>query len=227
MADNLPINFAVPTENIINSYSSIDLVSGFGILTLYGMSAIGEDASEYALTNQITHSGGSVTFTGLADTSSQWVDFDGGNFTIDSDPVSKNITINGEVMIEVAVGVRCTGNTVGYGIKSVTVQKYDGTTATNLVVIDGSQVRVSVGATANAFANGIFKGTISEKVIKKGEKIRLFFEAERYGTAGAGTAGTGQIGLNPKNITEGYFTPDSSTGSFSHLKAYIPIKIEI
>lgn len=79
MADNLPLNFNIPAENSIYSYSWTDVAEGRGIIKFYGANWKDQSTLHYYLSDNIINSKTIVT-TGTT-TSTNWekvldVDFD-------------------------------------------------------------------------------------------------------------------------------------------------------
>ena len=212
------------TTGVLASYDAIDVATGKGYMILYGMAAYGESAKEYTLASTPTASLNGYETGVYRETASVWTAV-GDVLDIDSNALNQNITIDGEVIIELACGVRVTGNTGGFRGYPV-LKKLVVSTETTILTLDSGYAQGGFVGVGSAGGVAIFKGAVSNQVIQQGEKIRITIVGEVYGTAGGGTAYYGQIGLSPNNEDYGGIKPSTGT-EFSNLKVYIPIKIDI
>lgn len=182
MAENLPINFAVPTENIIASYSYTDVAEGTGIQTFYGFALNSglSGAVSYALSEKvhytthtdattgantaIVHTSGAVVVAEADPTNSFDLDFDLTAFNLPK-------VIKGTAVVQVPWGMNYTPSGALSGALIVQLAK----------VSDGTETVFASGAVQRAINNS---GTLyslstlripvaTEQSFKKGDNLRM------------------------------------------------------
>lgn len=152
MAENLPINFAIPGENLIASYDWYQTLSDIGYQNFYLMKIKSTTATSYILTNQLTYADRYC----IEETTSD-KDFD---LT-----VLKPCTLKGDLIV--LLSFRCPS-----GTPVITGTLYH---------VNGAGTETSLGSgTISAEAVGeaynhmrLLKFTLTEKSFGIGEKIRL------------------------------------------------------
>lgn len=76
MADQLPINFAIPSESTIASYAYTDVMSGTGVVTFYGFDTEDNSTKSYGLLTSPIYSNNVVTYINSTTASSKFLDLD-------------------------------------------------------------------------------------------------------------------------------------------------------
>jgi hypothetical protein len=205
----LPINFAIPGESIVVTYNYTDVVSGRGILALYG--AKFEDGT-YCLSPNTFYP------TTVATTA-------GNNTATDIDldiTIVRPFTISGDCIINVPL-VLWNGSGGPLSPSSdVTINLYsvDGVTETAL----GTAVAQTISGTYAATSGGWFmisgKIAVTNKVMQSGQKIRLNIVATAPG--GSGFVYVGHDPMARSGTQEGV-----GNWTTAQLKILIPQKMEI
>ena len=165
MADNLPVNFPIPTEGAVASYSYEDLASGLGFTRFYFVVAASESEVQLILTDDSS-----------LNSTLYWTGTSGLNYLPNNDsPFDFNTSIFNSTRT-IGGTAHFQGEWEGMTDPEVhlTIKHYDGTTETN--ISSKVQARYITGATE--FGSNI---DITEKTFKKGDTLRI--EVETAGSS--------------------------------------------
>tara|TARA_R100001530_G_scaffold74586_1_gene52508 strand:- start:10 stop:585 length:576 start_codon:yes stop_codon:yes gene_type:complete len=123
MADQLPVNFATPTEGSIASYNYTDVADGTGVIVFYGAITEDDSGSDYILTTKTTPSRGIAENRYINQTNSPY-DFDLTAFNL-----PRTVKGTATAHFEIAVG---STNAV---TPTVQVQKVSNSVVTNVSAV--------------------------------------------------------------------------------------------
>lgn len=214
MAEQVPVNFAIPGENLIASYNFFDVAEGSGIVEFCGCKvATGSASYNYILTTNKTmysvfvgDTGGYSTLNGFS-----------GVFEV---VFNLPKTIKGTATL--CVPICCyaqTGTRTGY--ITADIRKYDGSSETTI----GASTQSPSITGINSFIPGMtnIKFSIARTNFKKGDTLRLYIA----GTASGGSGSTADaIGHSPIGSQE-TATGDFFVGMTSRLSLFIPFMIDL
>lgn len=203
MGTRIPTNFRKSAEAIA-SYSFTDIISGFGVLDLFGITSEDQSAVDYHLVDSINvHS----TQTGTSRSSA-------GSTTMDFDTTTLNLPrrAKGTAFLSVSMG---TGSTDLMHI-AAQIKKVSNSTETNLTSLISGQTFAATGDSEMAF----IPLPITETTIKKGDFIRLTVKLHQH----TGTS-TVYMGHDPKNDTFGDIVPSEKHTTV--LRLLMPFKLPI
>jgi hypothetical protein len=183
MAENLPINFNIPAENVIATYNYTDLAEGTGMSDFYGM-AINtgwSGAVSYILTEKnyySTQARQTTTYAAPLDVHTSGAvltaDADPANsFDLDFDLTSFNTprVIKGTAIIQVPWAQNFSPSGALSGALVVQLQKYDGSTETTFAS-GAVQKRIDASGT-NYYLTTLKVPVSSEVLFKTGETLRV------------------------------------------------------
>lgn len=209
--------FPIPAEQSIASYNYADIISGMGIIELYG----GHASGAYVLTN----------FAFASDPISTWGAHPVGSGTyllassaIYEAVINKPIAINGNVLITTTGGWESTGaDTIRNYVSSELFKVDINGTETSLGSNNSSDRYITAGSSFKTIAMCI---PITNQLIKAGEKIKLKISLYLNRTAGSGTiySGWGQDPLDRNDDA----TPSGIGDTYTkQLKLLLPVKINL
>lgn len=220
MAEVMPINFPLPSESAIASYSYSDLAEQTGVQLFYAATC---STGEFVLTQNSFNSASVETLSTEAD-------FDAAVFDLildkdfDLTPFNAPQTIRGYAYINFFVaGIRTGGaGNIHYQLQAL-IRKWDGSTETEIA--SNAVVEFNPG-TADA-RHICLRVTIPETHFKIGENLRLTIK----GWGRGGTAGTTVkicIGHDPMNRDGTYIIPSTDVPeSTTQFKLWIPFKLDL
>jgi hypothetical protein len=208
MAEVLPINFAVPGENILSTYDYADIASGTGYISFYA----GVLKSSNCLSN-IIFWGNTINTSGTNTTTSYVkvvdVDFDA--------LLNKPLVLRGKAIINVPYSfIAGNGAFAGNGYIVAKIRKWDGSTETEIANNTGTTRTDSAGV-LGYYLEGL-DITVPLTNFKKGEYIRLTIEGWAKNDTN-GQPSTITICHDPKNRTWG-------TSLTSQLLFFCPVRID-
>jgi len=217
MADLLPTNFPIPSENVIASYNFLDIIQSVG----YGQLYLGDTASNKIMSNIDWYSYGGVTSIL--------------NNTIDIDfdiIINRPLTLNGKMIVFAQFGLEL-GPAAGAQAVATTwtakLRKWDGSSETEIA--NGS---ATVSSVTNVTPGSIFYKitsvdfTVTNSVFKAGDTLRLTFATTSPGDPNKGI----HIIYDPKG-RDVYVAPLIGSGTaegetrINQSIALIPIKLEL
>jgi hypothetical protein len=199
---SLPVFFRKQGENIINSYTYVDIIQGRGVLELYAGDISTATGNAYVLSSRAFYStSGSVAL--LTGTDTVDIDFDV--------KLDKPITFDGRALISIPVKIT-TGAATFY--PEVNLYNYDGST----------EVFIASGAAVTALASSQIAVvnialTIPRTTIKAGNYLRL--NTKFYGVA-SGKAGTVYFDAANRTTINGSATAMETT----RMDLQMPVVIE-
>jgi len=205
----LPVKYPKTVQPLIPSYNYSDVDEGTGITTYYACTSENVAGEQYLLTTALPFSH-LISLSGSLGTA---VSFSGSFLT---GPLNRPRIIKGTAVFNVTWRVtNSTSSNNNYPF--VSLDKYDGSTYTNIGYMSGSSI---------SSAGGVMRTTqfqvagITPTLIKAGEQIRV-----KAGIMGvdAGNSPRGFIACDPQNRDDDWFT----AGNFETTKliANIPFKI--
>jgi len=131
MAETLPINFPLETENVIASYSATDLADGTGVIVFKGYNSNEEGTDDYHLSEQTISSNDVISRDLAGSTYSDYtlrMDHD-----YDLTPFNTARTIEGTAKISITVGGYSSSTTGDKQIYYIAkLRKWDGSTETEI-----------------------------------------------------------------------------------------------
>lgn len=215
MAEILPVNFAIPGEASVVSYSYSDIADGSGIVNLYATSFSDSTGTYGVLTNQIMPVPNTSSAGNSATISAQGAD----TKLIDDD---KDIVFNvpkilrGKVLVNLAwsAGDSSCSSFEAYAI--VRCRKWDGTTETELASVQTTTISGSVNSTYYRSEQMYF--TVPTTHFAKGETLR--FTIEIWGHLISSTVAANiSYRQTPTNVSDGNY-------NFTYLKFGVPFDID-
>lgn len=209
MADQLPINFPLPGENIIASYDFIDVQEGFGYQMYYLTDSIDSTGTTYEMgKNEIFSSDIEV----IALNTDLTTTFYSGAF-------ARPVYMKGTVKFSFCSAVQQSG--VGQTAQiNVKLYHYDGSTSTQLGSTWQSAVMNLTAGNVQTIHNG--KIVVTGKKFKRGEIIKMEVIIDS-------TGGNNHIsfGIDPQNRDGSYITPSTVISSTTQFLVFVPYRIEI
>lgn len=211
-AETLPVNFDVPSENIISTYNWTDIANGAGYATFYGSDFL--DSTETKVYSLITST--IEAYTGITETAHNTDNTY--NFDI---AFNSPRTLKGDCFIGVPIRADGEGSSTIAITMNASLYHYDGSTETQI----GGTITLALtsgAGTANwAYLNGVFEPS-SQVQFKIGEILRL--KLNLVNAASGNVTSTGAFAHNPTNWDTTY----ASEAGYRHmiLKLDVPFKIE-
>jgi hypothetical protein len=213
MADQLPVNFAIPGENSIANYDWRDIATGTGYIEFYATKTRLASADSYKL---VTSTLWSDSDYALGNNSATDLDFD---ITFDN-----QLTLKGEAHVQVPIAFFL-GSGTGVSIScTVTVNLYK--------VSGGVETQIGSTATTTQSSSALNGGQSAQKIgavviaintptiIKRGDTLRL----NVISGAGGGTNRFTGIFFNPANNTTQPGTWIDSIRT-TQLKLSLPVRV--
>ena len=224
MAETLPINFPLETENVIASFSFTDIIDGTGVVVMRAFTSKDNTTADYHLGTNDLYSNDIITTEAVATTHAGFeavhdIDFDLGTFNssrIMSGTARVNITLGGN-------STSTTGDKQIYAV--ITLRKWDGSSETDIVnkQTETLQHNVSTGVESKTMLVNI--PITTDVSFAAGDLLRLNVVTWIKKTVGNGNLG---FAHDPKdrnddgsNIAQIIEDIDTTT-----LKAHIPFRIE-
>ena len=139
-------------------------------------------------------------------------------------PFDKTLTIKGEILINYSTALNDTaGGGFGSGTKTTAIiKKWDGTTETTLLTIEGTEWGVADGAVRSKIST--LGGTIPQTTFSRGETLRITMEVWVHGSGGT-SQGTISFAFDPMSRTFANFaTTDQDETSITFR---IPFRIDL
>lgn len=204
MADTLPFNFPLPSENVIASYNFTDIMSGTAFQEFDIAQTINNSTTSYILTsnNFKSHSieqGVTVPINTAAYTKLSDLDYD--------IEVLIPRVIKGEAIINTNIKVASVAGQPVSGYLIFKVRKYSNSSE--------SEIASGQSATLSLSGSGVFQQNAIDITIPKtsftvGDILRLTVEVWARNTAG-GNAGYIYYGVDPAERTDATYTSGEST----------------
>lgn len=210
MAKTLPLNFPIPAESAIATYSFADIAEGSGIIPFNLLKVdTGSGVYDFLMTTNSNMYGAD---SGIVRNTELPVDFD--------IAFNQSKTIKGNLYAAFALGVFRAGAAATISI-TATIKKVSGVTETTI----GSAVTsatISNGSSASPVSNfAVLKWSITEVDFKGGDLLRVTTSITL-----TGSGATGAIGCSPnggQSTATGEFF--NTTGS-SRSTLFVPFKIQ-
>jgi len=227
----VPVNFAIPGESAVASYSWTDIASGLGYVTFYGFKSVDDTTGHYILSKNPSYSdevatlGTSVdsrTYTEVLD-----LDFDTSEFKLPQ-------TIEGAGYVQIALSTNgADTKTINY-YAIAKLRKWDGVTETE--ISSGQSREMELIQTTNYGWDGENSNIyldIPKTVFKKGEILRLSIFVYSKSTQFNAQQALAHSPNNQEDATKGADPkgPVNLTGfdnyNYSKLKIDLPFKINL
>lgn len=206
-------------EQQIVSYNYNDIAEGTGIITFLPFTARNAAGAIYRMSQQALYSE-NVTSSGTFDGSSTKV-FDK-TFRLNS--FNKPQTIGGTAYFVIPVYVEVdVSNDVMTAQVTVTVQKSDGTTSTDIVEVIGSTLTGAAGVSINKIFN--IEAVIPQTHFKIGEYLQVQVEVTAQRTSGSGVTHQYAVGHDPQNRDGTYITVSDSI--ITKMSFDIPFRLDL
>ena len=185
------------------NYDFADVISGTGFFNLYLAHALDDTASNtYFATRDVGYMSDDV------ETENTNLNFD---YTLD-----RPLTIHGDVTVNLNWAMSYPAGGSGNGIVTIKLQKWDGTTATDLGEANSGGVFHS-GSNQDMYYSGLVIPITTPVHFKQGETIRIRFEKTHGGNPNV------QLGHDPADRTSWGASDDVTASSF----ARIPLRLDI
>jgi hypothetical protein len=198
----VPIVYRAGGDVQVN-YDFADIISGTGFFNLYLAHALDDSgASTYFATRDVGFMSNTVI------TENTDLNFD---YTLD-----RPLTIHGDVTVNLNWGGTYPAGGSGNGVVTVKLQKWDGSTATDLGDANSGSVLVS-GSSQSYFYSGLVIPITTPQHLKKGESIRIRFEKTHGGNPNV------QLAHDPADRTSWGAGSDVTASTF----ARIPLRLNI
>ena len=196
--------FPPPTEKAIASFSFTDIESGLGFVDFFAAVTDLTAGAEFILTDDsTTYSGKISTNRSSSGTTS---------FTFDSSAFNLPRTVKGTAIFSCGIGGVNTASIIAVTAK---LQKYDGTSATDISGVITSAAFSATSAIPDKMM--LLQLPLTQTLIKKGENLRLLVTFETNSAISA------DIGHDPRGRSEGGI----GTFAVSTMTIKIPFKIDI
>jgi hypothetical protein len=241
MAEQLPVNFAIPSENTLTSYSYTDLVEGTGYIEFLGSGWADSGAVKYRLstTAYMPSSRGYVSSVDTIDNQKREV-VDSGTYTkeidldFDTAIFIKPKVLQGTAFFEIPVAsnpYNSSEQVSWYAIVTLRKIATDGTTETDIVSVQSGEF---AGKEGTGYNNRYlsFQTVVPKTNIKIGEKVRATIEI--WGKKVAGSANPAVMLCFDANnnlisaIGAGSnFNLCTQAAGYTQLKISLPFKVDI
>ena len=198
----VPIVYRAGGDVQVN-YDFADVISGTGFFNLYLAEALDDTGSStYFATRDV----GFMSNTVRTENTSLNFDY----------PLDRPLTIHGDVTVNLNWGGTYPAGGSGPAVVTVKLQKWDGSTATDLGDANSGSVTVS-GSGQSYFYSGLVIPITTPQNLKKGESIRIRFEKTHGGNPNV------QLAHDPADRTSWGAGSDVTASSF----ARIPLRLNI
>lgn len=177
MADQLPLNIAIPPEPTLATYSYTDIADGTGVIKLYGYQSSSNTGMDYHLTSQTPYSASMSIIT--PNNTIATYDFD-------LSPFNTPRTVKGNALFQIGAFKAAAAS----GAIFVEIQKFDGVTPTT-IASKLSEIFLSSGS--NGGKNFVVSIPVPQTHFKIGENLRLSLTIHSRGS-------NMNVGTDPKNI---------------------------
>ena len=216
MANQIPINFAVPSEVNIASYDYTDLEDGIGHVEYWLQTFEHTSGTDYLVLRNQLYSFNII----LSQTNNTNDDYD---WTFDSAELTVPKIIEGTAIFNFnAYAIRAAGPEASNFVVKVLLNKYDGTTTTQIGSTWSSALFSSTGAYSHKAIQA--KITCPFTKLKLGEQIRIIIRYTKTGNEGENS--TMSIACDPQNRAGGELDPVATPSEFTTNQALIPFKID-
>jgi len=222
MAEVMPVNFPLPSESAVASYSYTDVAEGTGVTVFNLVGATGDNI----LTTQTVYADKIEEESAVTDTTSAYVKI----FDVDYDLSAFNMpkTIEGTGLLNFSQYGKGSGDETSWWYFTIVVKKYDGSTETTIGTVNSSTLSATgVHTTTNLELLPI---TLSQTHFAIGDILRVTVEGYIKDTdwisGGRNTLKIG-IGQDPMNRDGSYLIPSTNTGEITLNKIYIPFKLDL
>lgn len=233
MADNLPINFAIPAEGVIASYDSTDIEEGTGSRNYYGF--VGNTTAEqsdtsnvfYGLSRQTLTSDSIVQVVTVSTTGATYVIGSSRSFSLSEFKVPQ--TIKGDVYISNSFASKNSGGGASTLRGKLKYILYKNSTEIGSAFTKYVQTSSTVYSDS-AYMPVLVKISISTAVhFEIGDQLILKVEAWAKTNAGANGTYTAKFGTDPlgRDDPDGDLTPSSDSDITTQLITNVPFKINV
>ena len=215
MAEQLPINFPLPSESAVASYNYVDVETGLGITTYYLAQQKDDGGVDYIMTPYTLASHRSV------------IVFDAGwgaatTFTFYSGVFNSPRYLKGRIDFNFCAAFNGTaGATMEHEVK---VYHYDGSSSTQIGGTWTSETLTLAAATETMCANGSITSTGTN--FKKGDQIKVEVILNR-----TGSYGDYELGIDPQARDSDQVTPllvkATYPNLFTNFTMDIPFRVEL
>lgn len=222
MAEVMPINFPLPSENAVASYNYTDMAEGTGITIFNLVGTTGDNI----LTSQTVYADRIEEESADTSTTSDYVKI----FDVDYDLSAFNMpkTIKGTGLLNFSQFGQGSGDETSSWYFTIVVKKYDGSTETSIGTVNSSTLTATgVHTTSNLELLPI---SLTQTHFAIGDILRVTVEGYikdiGWISGGRNTLKIG-IGQDPMNRDGTYLTPSTDTGEITINKIYIPFKLDL
>lgn len=208
MADQLPVNFQIPAEGAVSSYTWTEIGSGTGYITYYP----GTIAGNYILSNNPFYPDQQVykVTEQVSDTA---------NFDKDYDVlINRPLTVQGKMIVTMPF---LKSNVGTQGHIYVYLRKWDGANETEVVSAEGTSF-TSLPASTPTNLGAII--TVPTTRFKKGEYLRVTIQIHVTGGVAGGNL---YMGVDPMNMDDPTAGEDALNTFMTQTIVQIPVRIEL
>lgn len=226
MAEQLPINFAIPAEPTITSYNYTDIADGSGKVDFYGYESKGSAAAKYELDTDTAIYSETTLFTGTTSgTGGTAITFNKDFYT---KKYNKPTTLKGTCFVQLPFAHRVTVSNQNISTYLVvTISEYNATATTQ--VTQATSYTFASGVGVSQIANFNFSFDVPDYTIKVGSQILVNLSVYSGNTAGGSDACRWNVAVDPANRTVAHDKEGASVpGDFvtSRLKIKLPFRID-
>lgn len=217
MAENLPVNFAIPGEQILANYSFTQLISGLGFLSLNCATYRDTDSIEYFLDDNIDVSDAGEYYVGSVVGNNANVTVATKSFTTST--FNNPRTIQGKAWLKLPVA----GNNVTYWFEVSLLKVLVDNTTTSLASYTTYSKTSGLPGVPEYLVTAF---DVAKTGIKVGEKLRITLVFKATGaSSGANTAWAYDASNSARSITVGVNTYSFPAGN-TNTNLNIPFRIE-
>lgn len=221
----VPINFAVPSEGAVASYSWTDIASGQGFVRFYLAQELQGGNTSYILTDtQIYSNTSDVTSTGTnADTFTKT-----NTLTFSSSVFNTPRTIRGFARFSISIGAHSTSGGTGSGAIVAILKKVSGGVTTTLCTTGLSDNTSGGTAVPVGHKRVLMLKEITETSLKIGDILQLdidFYALNASSTSGY--IGYCDLGTDPLNQNGTWIKPQTETGDRTDSFVEIPFEVNL
>lgn len=220
MAELLPINFPVPSERAIATYSFTDIAEGTGVVKFYGFSTETSGALTYRLSTNPVYSSQVETSGSAPGTGTQVIS----DMDFDASPFNMPKTIKGNAIINFGyAAISAPGGTSGKAKVTVYIRKWNGTIETEIANATTPET-AAAGSGSTVTKMACLPITIPHTHFEAGETLRITAVTQAVVTA----ASCGAVfAHDPQNRDGTYIAPSSDTDMTTKFEAYIPFTLDL
>jgi hypothetical protein len=207
MANQMPMNFDMPQENINALYSYSDVREGTGFITYYASEYGDESATSYVLDTELSYS--------------QSIEVDTGTYDFYTPTFNVPKIIEGDALLNACIYAHSPGGDSATCKITVKFYHYDGTTSTQIgstwVSTEHSVGGVDIGTPKSI--NGRITLPLTNFRIGDQLRVEVVFSGSAYGTK--------RMGLDPQNRDGGIPGIHASAGGFTQFIVRVPHKVDV